>query len=130
MPRHFDHIDLRVPDLARATPFYQTLMPAVGFPRRVEVDGWLQFEAGEPGIAEFFGVTESAAHQPNENRVAFRAESQAKVDRVAEILVEAGAAKIEGPMNYEEGYYAVFFEDPFGNRFEVCHRTQNAAATT
>ena len=25
-------------------------------------------------------------------------------------------------MDYSPGYYAVFFEDPDGNKLEVCHR--------
>ena len=53
---------------------------------------------------------------------AFWAESAAVVDRVAEVAARVGARNIEGPMDYESGYYAVFFEDPCGNRLEVCHR--------
>jgi predicted lactoylglutathione lyase len=86
----------------------------------------LQFESANDGLAEFFGVTESAHFIPNENRIAFRAESDAEVDRMARIAADAGARHIEGPMVYEAGYYAVFFEDPFGNRFEICHRDRNA----
>lgn len=126
MPRHFDHIDLRVPRLADVEGFYWALLPALGFSRQVAVEGWFQFEATDQGITEFFGITESAAHAPNENRIAFWAESRAEVDRLAEIVARAGARNLEGPMQYETGYFAVFFEDPCGNRFEVCHRTQNA----
>jgi predicted enzyme related to lactoylglutathione lyase len=125
MPRHFDHIDLRVPRLAELSPFYETLLPALGFARRVAVEGWLQFEAEDEGITEFFGITQSAAHHPNENRIAFWAASHAEVDRIARIAVDAGAQNMEGPMDYELGYYAVFFEDPCGNRLEVCHRQRN-----
>ena len=71
---------------------------------------------------EFFGVTESPAYVANENRVAFRTENAAGVDRVAEVAMRAGARKIEGPLDYEPGYHAVFFEDPSGNRLEVCYR--------
>jgi predicted enzyme related to lactoylglutathione lyase len=124
MKRRFDHIDLRVPRLAEVTALYETLLPALDFSRRVDVEGWLQFEAADGAITEFFGVTESPAHVPNENRIAFWAESRAAVDRVAEVAARAGARNIEGPMDYEPGYYAVFFEDPCGNRFEVCHRWQ------
>jgi catechol 2,3-dioxygenase-like lactoylglutathione lyase family enzyme len=122
MTRRFDHIDLRVPRLSEVVAFYETLLPALGFSRRVAVEGWLQFEAGGADtVSEFFGVTESPAHMPNENRIAFWADSPADVDRVAEIA-GVGARNIEGPMDYEPGYYAVFFEDPCRNRFEVCHR--------
>ena len=112
MPRRFDHVDLRVPRLSEATDFYERLLPAVGFTRRVAVEGWLQFEAEDKGVTEFFGVTESSHFIPNENRIAFRAESVAAVDALARVIAQAGARNIEGPMVYEEGYYAVFFEDP------------------
>lgn len=122
MKRLYDHIDLRVPRLADVAGFYEALLPALGFSRRVDIEGWLQFEAAD-GAGEFFGVTESPAHVPNENRIAFRAEDRAEVDRIAAIASRAGARNVEGPMDYDDGYYAVFFEDPCGNRFEVCHRT-------
>ncbi len=122
--RRFDHIDLRVPDLAAATPFYAALLPALGFSRHVEVEGWLQYEAADGDITEFFGITESARHQPNENRIAFHAEDEGEVDRIAAVAEAAGAVNMEGPMPYDAGYYAVFFEDPCGNRLEVCHRSR------
>lgn len=40
-----------------AVPFYERLLPALGFTRKVDVAGWLQFEAGEDDITEFFGIT-------------------------------------------------------------------------
>jgi len=122
MCRRFDHIDLRVPNLCEAAPFYEALLPALGFTRKVKVEGWLQFEAADAEIAEFFGITESGNHLPNENRIAFWAEGIDEVNRLAEVARSAGARKIQGPMAYEPGYYAVFFEDPWGNRLEVCHR--------
>ena len=61
MRRRYDHIDLRVRSLAEVRPFYETLLPALGFTRDVRIEGWLQFEAaGADGATEFFGVTESA----------------------------------------------------------------------
>lgn len=122
MRRLYDHIDLRTPRLAEVTPFYERLLPALGFTRDVRVEGWLQFEAADDDITEFFGVTESPGHVANENRIAFWAESISDVDRLAEVARRAGARNIEGPMQYESGYYAVFFEDPCGNRLEICHR--------
>jgi predicted enzyme related to lactoylglutathione lyase len=122
MPRRYDHIDLRVPRLADATEFYEALLPALGFTRKVPIEGWLQYESSGGEITEFFGVTESPGHVANENRIAFWAESNDAVDRVAAIAKSAGAQNMEGPMPYEPGYYAAFFEDPCGNRLEVCHR--------
>lgn len=126
MPRRFDHIDLRVPDLAAAEPFYRALLPALGFTREGHIGGWIQYIAEESGtITEFFGVTEDPNHQPNRNRIAFWVETHAAVDRLALFLEKIHARRIEGPLYEDPGYYAVFFEDPFGNRLEICHRTRN-----
>lgn len=124
--RRFDHIDLRVPSLSGVEGFYRALLPALGFTEDLTVPGWLQFYAAGDGSTEFFGVTESAAHVSNENRIAFWAEGPAEVDKLAELLRTIGAKHIEGP-GFDEGptYYAVFFEDPAGNRLEVCHRLEN-----
>ena len=124
MRRHFDHIDLRVPRLADVMAFYELLLPALGFSRRKNTEGWLEFEAEGQNATEFFGITESQAHVINENRIAFWAETPAHVDRIAGVAAHAGARNIEGPIDYAPGYYAVFFEDPCGNRLEVCHRVR------
>ena len=128
MLRRYDHIDLRVRSLAEARPFYETLLPALGFTRDVRIEHWLQFEAaGADSATEFFGVTESSRHIANECRIAFWAESPSEVDRLAEMIVRAGARNVEGPGYHEgPGYYAIFFEDPSGNRLEICHRTEGA----
>jgi predicted lactoylglutathione lyase len=122
--RHcFDHVDLRVRSLAEARSFYETLLPALGFTRDVTIEGWLQYEViGTGGATEFFGVTESPQHVANECRVAFWADSLREVDRLAAIAVQAGARNVEGPLYEEPRYYAVFFEDPSGNRLEICYR--------
>jgi catechol 2,3-dioxygenase-like lactoylglutathione lyase family enzyme len=128
MKRRFDHIDLRVQNLNDARPFYQAILPALGFTRCEDVNGWVQFESinqGEP--AEFFGITEATSHHANASRIAFWAESPAEVDRLAEVVRLAGGRVIEGPDSSEgPGYYAVFFEDPSGNRLEICHRSEGA----
>jgi catechol 2,3-dioxygenase-like lactoylglutathione lyase family enzyme len=128
MRRQYDHIDLRVRSLAEARPFYETLLPALGFTSNVGIEGWLQFEAAGAGSApEFFGDTESSRHVANECRIAFWVDSTSEVGQLAEIVVRAGARNVEGPGYHEgPGYYAVFFEDPSGNRLEICHRAEGA----
>jgi catechol 2,3-dioxygenase-like lactoylglutathione lyase family enzyme len=123
MRRCFDHIDLRVRSLAEARRFYEVLLPALGFTRDAKIEGWLQFEAaGTDGAPEFFGVTESPRHVANECRVAFLADGIHEVDRLAAIAVQAGARNVEGPAYEDAHYYAVFFDDPSGNRLEICYR--------
>jgi catechol 2,3-dioxygenase-like lactoylglutathione lyase family enzyme len=123
MRRHFDHIDLRVRSLAVVRPFYEVLLPALGFTRDASIPGWFTFEAADSdGATEFFGITESPTHIANECRVAFWVDSQSEVDRLAAIVRQAGARNVEGPGYEDAQYYAVFFEDPSGNRLEVCYR--------
>lgn len=124
MSRRFDHIDLRVPSLAEARPFYAALLPELGFTHEASVNEWFTLEAeSTSGPADFFGIIESANHVANETRIAFWAESTGEVDRLAEVVRLAGGRHIEGP-GFDEGpgYYAVFFENPCGNRLEICHR--------
>ena len=123
-----DHIDLRVPNLSAVRPFYATLLPALGFTKNVSEGIWFQFEAEERSCqSRFFGITESPRHAANETRVAFSAASKAEVDRLADVVRRVGGRNIEGP-GYDEGpgYYAVLFEDPCGNRLEICHRERTA----
>jgi catechol 2,3-dioxygenase-like lactoylglutathione lyase family enzyme len=129
--RLFDHIDLRVKNREAAQRFYAQVLPAIGF--RVDKSGkkWGQFEAEGNIAVDFFGFTEEADFHPNGNRIAFWASSREAVDRVAEVVRQAGAKNIEGPelcVEYSPGYYAVFFEDPDGNKLEVCHRASATIA--
>lgn len=87
MPRHFDHVDLRVRSLSEARPFYEALLPALGFTRNASIPGWFTYEVeNSGGVAGFFGVTESPSHVANECRVAFWVESKEEVDRLAAIV--------------------------------------------
>ena len=126
MKRLFDHIDLRVRSLAEVKAFYTRLFPAIGFPIITENTEWIGFEAKrEEPAPEFIGVIEDPAHRPNATRIAFWAESKDEVERVTKVVIEAGGKNVEGPMfnpEYAANYYAVFFEDPCGNRLEVCCR--------
>lgn len=126
----FNHIDLRVPSLAEVRQFYTMLLPALGFSKDASAGEWFTFEAENRARgSEFFGITESPRHVPNETRIAFWAENNDEVDRLAEVVRRAGGRNIDGP-GYDEGpgYYAVFFEDPCGNRLEICHWQPRAAS--
>ncbi len=124
MPRLFDHVDLRVRDLAAAGPFYRALLPLLGFTVYVDIDGWIQFEAPGVDASEFFGITEDKDHRPNRSRIAFRADSVQRVDALAEQLRKLGAQAIEGPDYESPTYYAVYFDDPSGNPLEIVYRSQ------
>ncbi len=123
----FGHIDLRVSDMSAALPFYRELLPRLGFGEPSASGEWHVFRgAGAYPAKPFLGLVEEAGHRPNSNRIAFWAASRAEVDSIAETVREAGGGNVQGPRlcpEYSPTYYAVFFEDPCGNRLEVCHRT-------
>ena len=130
--RLFDHIDLRVKNRAAAQKFYAQVLPAIGFRVDKSGDEWGLFEAEGGKAVDFFGFTEEADHRPNGSRIAFWAESREAVNKVADVVRKAGGRKIEGPelcIDYSPGYYAVFFEDPDGNKLEVCFSESTTASS-
>jgi catechol 2,3-dioxygenase-like lactoylglutathione lyase family enzyme len=121
----FGHIDLRVADADAALPFYEVLLPALGYTLRFHGEEWKVWARADAALpaTQYFGFTESPGHVANENRIAFWVESRTDVDRLAQV-VEGTGAEVSGPkeMPYGPGYYAVYFADPAGNRFEIYHR--------
>jgi catechol 2,3-dioxygenase-like lactoylglutathione lyase family enzyme len=124
--RCFDHIDLRVKDMTAARKFYQQILPALGFIHEKPGRYFHTFySAGGDTPSEFFGLSPDKNHKPNRTRIAFWADTRKEVDRVAKLVRQAGGKKLEGPevcRGYSPGYYALFFEDPDGNKLEICCR--------
>jgi catechol 2,3-dioxygenase-like lactoylglutathione lyase family enzyme len=123
----YGHIDLRVSSMAAALPFYEALLPALGLTQRFHGPDWKVFanHVDLPSTA-YFGIVESPDHVANENRIAFWVAAPVEVDRLAALVESAGGREISGPkrMPYGPDYYAVYFEDPSGNRFEIYHRLE------
>jgi len=103
------------------------VLPAVGFPVRGTTAHCVYYEAQrDHPKPEFIALIEDRHHVPTSTRIAFWCETKDAVDRFATLLPGCGAKQIEGPEfcpEYSPTYYAVYFEDPSGNRFEVCCRT-------
>jgi catechol 2,3-dioxygenase-like lactoylglutathione lyase family enzyme len=123
--RHLlSHVDLRVRDRARAKAFYDVILGALGATGEAG-KSWTEY-AAEPFAPEgpppdWLAFTEEPSHVPDETRIAFGAESKGQVDRIATLARELNCANLEGPLyEYGPGFYAVFFDDPDGNRLEVC----------
>jgi catechol 2,3-dioxygenase-like lactoylglutathione lyase family enzyme len=125
--RFLDHIDLRVRNIESARRFYSQVLPAIGFTRPGDTGPeWYNWYVPGEGKSEFFGFTEDPEHRPNGSRISFWADSREEVDRVAEVVRSAGGKVLEGPelcVDYTPDYYAFFFEDPDGNKLEICCRT-------
>ncbi len=133
--RCFDHIDLRVKNMETAKRFYGKFLPQLGFVHEkhepspdqegLGEDFHTFYSAGGDKPSEFFGFTQDKSHQPNGTRIAFWADTRDEVDRIAKIVRDAGGKNLEGPeicVDYSPGYYAFFFEDPEGNKLEICCR--------
>lgn len=120
----FSHIDLHVANLPAVLPFYEALLPALGFTRTFHSAAWWVWatEADLPSAA-YFCLTQND-NPPNNNLVGFWAVSPSEVDALADLVSQAGGTVTDGPRLFpiSPTYYAAFFEDPLGNKYEILHR--------
>lgn len=124
------HVFITVKDIARSRPFYERLMPRLGYPGAWQFDD-AGTSLGFLGAGGSFWIKQGdprfAADTFDKDRVglceiAFRAESREQVDALARDLVGWGGTILDPPRAYPEyvpGYYAVFFADPDGIKLEV-----------
>lgn len=128
--RLLDHVSITVRDLARAKPFYEAVMGALGAIVAYERDDAIGF--GERNRAQddahsYLSVFESPAAAPDARRHwCFRAPS-AKAVRAFHAAGLAAGGTDEGAPGlrpaYHAGYYAAFLLDPEGHKVEaVFHR--------
>ena len=124
--RCFDHIDLRVTNMETAKKFYGKFLPQLGFVHEKPGDTInFLFCWRRTNRRNSFALLEDKNHKPNGTRIAFWADTREEVDRIAKLVRDAGGKNLEGPevcKDYSPGYYAFFFEDPDGNKLEICCR--------
>jgi catechol 2,3-dioxygenase-like lactoylglutathione lyase family enzyme len=123
----FDHVDMRVRDLALVRPFYDRLLAAMGCTKHnADEESVGYHHPDETGAEPFLWLIEEPGHTPGPSRLAFAARSRGEVDRLAALAESCGAQRFESPAliaEYGPNYYAAFFEDPEGNKLEICCRT-------
>jgi catechol 2,3-dioxygenase-like lactoylglutathione lyase family enzyme len=75
------------------------------------------------------GVTHQR-YAPGFHHFAFNADSRQEVDDLHKLLRKISATVIDTPAEYEyvRGYYAVYFADPDGMKFELVHIPPEAFA--
>lgn len=125
----YDHLDVRVRDLAGARTFYDPFCAALGLTVVNAGDTWVVYDGTDPTDA-FLAIDAEPQFIPSQTRVAFHASTREDVDRVAAVAEAAGAREFEPPQlcpEYTPGYYAAFFTDPDGNRYEICYRPLSVA---
>jgi catechol 2,3-dioxygenase-like lactoylglutathione lyase family enzyme len=126
-----DHVYLTVRDFARSQAFYDELFHFMGFKKGdMSIDG-------DPHAHYFNRVTQISIrparsglphdpYSPGLHHLCLRVLDRASVDRVGAFLEQQGIPH-ERPSLYPEyasDYYAVFFTDPDGLRFEVVAERQ------
>ena len=133
-----DHVDTRIPSLAKVETFYDGLMPLLGYTRKKlqyvdENNRWSDaladgtyntVEYYTPGsddeASSFIGFIERPDTVLTFTRIAFRVDDVAD-PKWMKALQEIGAKNIE-PSGDMSAYPAIFFEDPAGMKLEIVSR--------
>jgi len=132
-----DHIEITVKDMNVAVPFYDKLLPLLGFDLQSRASVVIeehekqvvQYEHPRLGFAitsprrAFEGDTVNRRKPGALHHLAFKAASRAEVDRLHSELKGIGATIVSPPREYPEytppGYYALFFKDLEGIKYEI-----------
>jgi catechol 2,3-dioxygenase-like lactoylglutathione lyase family enzyme len=114
----FDHITLRVPDLAGAGSAFKAVLDELEIEQTTRTPSF--------SVWGNFALTQTGEEHPIARRVriAFTAPTTAHVDRFAQAGLDAGFADDdadEARPDYVTDYYAAFLKDPAGNSFGAVH---------
>ena len=128
----FSHATVGTNDFARAEPFYDAVMSALGHGVLFKTATTLAY--GEGTGEKLFVVPpfDGRAAQPgNGVHIAFRTEARSRVDAFHAAALANGGSD-EGPPglrpHYHPNYYGAYVRDPDGNKLQaVCHRRADAA---
>jgi catechol 2,3-dioxygenase-like lactoylglutathione lyase family enzyme len=126
-----DHVSITVADIARAAPFWDAVMAALGIACVARSDDQLGYGTrNRPGddAYSYLSVFRSRGTDlvADNRHWCFRAPSRQAVEAFHAAGLAHGG-RCDGPpglrADYHPGYYAAFLRDPDGNRIEaVCHR--------
>lgn len=125
-----NHLGITVGDLAAATErFYAPLLGFLGYQLvedQPEMSLWLAPGGWSINLwqarVEFAGQR-CERYAPGFHHFAFNADSREQVDACHQMLRREGVEILDPPAEYDyvPGYYALFFADPDGLKFELVH---------
>jgi catechol 2,3-dioxygenase-like lactoylglutathione lyase family enzyme len=144
MEPRVDHIQITVKEIAAAVAFYDRLMPILGFNLEKKASAvipqhdfhvveyshpLLSFAITSPRHA--FRTDQIHRRRPGSlHHLAFRARSRTQVDELHRQVAAIGAVIVSPPREYPEytppGYYAFFFKDPEGIKYEIVSHSESA----
>ncbi|GAB4124657.1 MAG: VOC family protein [Rhodothalassiaceae bacterium] len=117
------YVTIGTNDLPRAAKFFDALLGALSASRFMEADSFIAWSKGKDGCG--LGVTRPYDGKPatvgNGVMVALEASSREEVDRIYKKARELGAADEGAPGERMPGFYAGYFRDLDGNKFNVFH---------
>ena len=135
-----DHIQVTVKDMSIAEPFYDKLMPILGFDLEKKVSAVI--EEHDLYVVEYlssqydFGIcsprtafADNTIHRRKPgalHHLAFRAKSRTEVDELYLKIKDIGAEIVHAPKifpEHGENYYALFFKDPEGIKYEIVYNS-------
>jgi catechol 2,3-dioxygenase-like lactoylglutathione lyase family enzyme len=138
MKPKIDHIQITVKDFNKAEKFYDKLMPILGFDLTKKGKG--RVEAHDFDVIEYYrddiiiGINsprekfekdEVHRRKPGSlHHLAFNAGSNHNVDKLFGEILNIDAVIVETPKffpQHGEKYYACFFKDPDGIKFEIMY---------
>lgn len=123
-----DHLSLTVGNVGASLDFYRPVLEFLGYKLLHKSDQIAIWKAASgPGINLWQAKPELASYEhrlyaPGYHHLAFSAESRDHVDALFAILQREGITVLDPPKVYDRngpGYYAVYFSDPDGMKFEL-----------
>jgi glyoxylase I family protein len=130
------HIVLTVSDLQRSAEFYDRIFKFMGY-MPIEVPEPIQ-QAMKTRLKSWVGPGYTISIRPSRgefahrvhdrnapgfNHIAFYAEDRSDIEAMHKLLKEMGAQILDPPAEYpySPGYFAVYFADPDGLKFEFAY---------
>jgi catechol 2,3-dioxygenase-like lactoylglutathione lyase family enzyme len=118
-----DHLVVSVGDFKKSKAFYAPLMEFLDFGVEAEYEGMMGWANGKTLLWIAQADTEGKKHKYRKGDIgfhhyAFRLRSRKDVDALQAFLKEHGATIVDRAGEYYDDYYAVFFLDPDGMKFE------------
>lgn len=143
-----DHIQITVKDMSLAVPFYEKFLPLLGFDPSKKGAAFIKehefhvVEWKHPRLCFAITSPRNAFANDTINRrkpgalhhLAFKAASRAEVDRLHDEIRKIGAIIVRPPQEYPEytppGYYAVYFKDVEGIKYEIVFYPEEEASAS
>lgn len=120
----FDHVQIKVNNLAKSRPFYEAVLGSLGYRVVFEIEDVVVGFGTNPH--DMFEIAQSTADSPESKstHIAFIAKSEDTVRTFHTTALAHGATDNGAPglRDYEPGYFAAFVIDPNGHNLEAVYK--------